>query len=213
MSLQLRQCSPRLRWKCQNPVISRAWFSNWRVKQEGSGSYWKNIENHERNRIFTFKHLPSCPKKLPKPWPWKGLKLWVSPYGFHRMMQQQGMQRWPATSCSLPDNKENDKIAVDANDNQKYIIRYSSQKDIKQPFKPNMWILKCPNFQLQWLIECHSHIFYKSQMPKGKDSQHLLCSHLGSLELWRTWWEIETLGSSSWKCGVFWCDIRVTQKM
>lgn len=74
-----------------------------------------------------------------------------------------------------------------------------------------MWILKCPNFRLQWLIECHSHISYKSQMPKGKDSQHLLCSHPGSLELWRTWWEIETLGSSRRNCGVFWCDIRVTR--
>ena len=28
------------------------------------------------------------------------------------MMQQQGMQRWPATSCSSPDAKENDKIAL-----------------------------------------------------------------------------------------------------
>ena len=118
-------------WGGNAKILSqRACFQYWRVKQEGSGNYWKNIENHERNRIFTFKPLPSCPKKCQKPWPWKGLKLWVSPYGFHRMMQQQGMQRWPATSCSLPDNKENDKIAVDANDNQKYIIRYSSCQSV-----------------------------------------------------------------------------------
>lgn len=130
MSLQLRQCSPRLRWKCQNPV-TKGLFPI--LKSEARGirellkRYWKSWK---KSHFFTFKPLPSCPKKCQNPWPWKGLKLWVSPYGFHRMMQQQGMQRWPATSCSLPDNKENDKIAVDANDNQKYIIRYSSCQSV-----------------------------------------------------------------------------------
>ena len=47
------------------------------------------------------------------------------------MMQQQGMQRWPATSCSSPDAKENDKIALNANDHQRHFKNtYSSCQSV-----------------------------------------------------------------------------------